>query len=76
MISFAAIALVVAVVAVVVTALSVVQVRRVNRRFQVLDDIAQVVDRGGTQEETHDTIAPNHVPQHSDFCVIDLIEDG
>jgi ketosteroid isomerase-like protein len=76
MISVAAIALVVGVVAVVVTALSVVQVRRVNRRFQILDDIAQVVDRGGSLEETLDAIATILVPELGDFCAIDLIEDG
>jgi ketosteroid isomerase-like protein len=76
MISVAAIALVMGVVAVVVTALSTVQVRRVNRRFQILDEIAQVVDHGGSLEETLDAIATVLVPELGDFCAIDLIEDG
>jgi serine phosphatase RsbU (regulator of sigma subunit)/ketosteroid isomerase-like protein len=76
MISFAAIALVAVVVATVIAALSLVQVRRVNRRFQVLDDIAQVVDSGGSLEETLEAIAAILVPEVADFCTIDLIEDG
>jgi serine phosphatase RsbU (regulator of sigma subunit)/ketosteroid isomerase-like protein len=75
MISAAAIALVVVVVAAVVTALSVVQVRRVNRRFKVLDDIAKVADGGGSLEETLDAIAAVIVPELGDFCTIDVIED-
>jgi serine phosphatase RsbU (regulator of sigma subunit)/ketosteroid isomerase-like protein len=75
MISAAAIALVVVVVAGVVTALSVVQVRRVNRRFKVLDDIARVADGGGSLEETLDAIAGVIVPELGDFCTIDVIED-
>jgi hypothetical protein len=76
MISFAAIALVAVVVAAVIAALSLVQVRRVNRRFQILDEIAQVVDGGGSLEETLDAIAAILVPELGDFCAIDLIEDG
>jgi serine phosphatase RsbU (regulator of sigma subunit)/ketosteroid isomerase-like protein len=76
MISFAAIALVAVVVAAVVAALSFVQVRRVNRRFQVLDEIAQVVDSGGSLEETLEAIAAILVPEVGDFCTIDLIEEG
>ncbi|MGN6217432.1 MAG: PP2C family protein-serine/threonine phosphatase, partial [Solirubrobacterales bacterium] len=75
MISATAIALVVVVVAVVVTTLSVVQVRRVNRRFQVLDDIAKIADGGGSLEETLDAIAAVIVPELGDFCAIDVIED-
>jgi serine phosphatase RsbU (regulator of sigma subunit)/ketosteroid isomerase-like protein len=76
MISFAAIAVVAAMVAVVVAALAFVQVRRVNRRFQVLDEIAQVVDVGGTLQETLEAIAAILVPEVGDFCTIDLIEEG
>jgi serine phosphatase RsbU (regulator of sigma subunit)/ketosteroid isomerase-like protein len=76
MISYAAIALVAVVVAAVVTALAAVQVRRVNRRFQILDDIAHVVDEGGSLEETLDAISDILVPELGDFCAIDLIEDG
>jgi serine phosphatase RsbU (regulator of sigma subunit)/ketosteroid isomerase-like protein len=76
MISFAAIAVAAVVVAAVVTALAVTQVRRVNRRFQILDEIAQVVDDGGSLEETLEAIAAILVPELGDFCTIDLIEDG
>jgi serine phosphatase RsbU (regulator of sigma subunit)/ketosteroid isomerase-like protein len=76
MISFAAVALVAVVVAAVVAALAFVQVRRVNRRFQVLDEISQVVDGGGSLEETLGAIAAILVPEVGDFCTIDLIEEG
>jgi serine phosphatase RsbU (regulator of sigma subunit)/ketosteroid isomerase-like protein len=76
MISFAAIGLAATVVAVVITALAAVQVRRMNRRFQILDDIAQLVDEGGSLEETLDAISEILVPELGDFCTIDLIEDG
>jgi serine phosphatase RsbU (regulator of sigma subunit)/ketosteroid isomerase-like protein len=76
MISAAAIALVVVVVAAVIITLSVVQVRRVNRRFQVLDDIARIADGGGSLEETLDAITAVIVPELGDFCTIDVIEDG
>jgi serine phosphatase RsbU (regulator of sigma subunit)/ketosteroid isomerase-like protein len=76
MIPIAAIALALVVVAVVVTTLSVVQVRRVNRRVQVLDDIARVAEGGGSLEETLDAIAEVIVPEVGDFCTIDVIEEG
>jgi serine phosphatase RsbU (regulator of sigma subunit)/ketosteroid isomerase-like protein len=76
MISAAAVALVVVVVAAVITALSVVQVRRVNRRFQVLDEIAGVAEGGASLEETLDAIAAIIVPELGDFCTIDVIEEG
>ena len=76
MISLAAIGLAATVVAVVVTALAVVQVRRMNRRFQILDDIAHVVDEGRSLTETLDAISDILVPELGDFCAIDLIEDG
>ncbi len=76
MISFAAIGLAATVVAVVLTALAAVQVRRMNRRFQILDDIAHVVDEGGSLGETLDAISEILVPELGDFCAIDLIEDG
>jgi serine phosphatase RsbU (regulator of sigma subunit)/ketosteroid isomerase-like protein len=76
MISFAAIAVVAVVVAAVVAALAFIQVRRVNRRFQVVDEIANVVDRGGPLEETLEAIAEILVPEVGDFCTIDLIEEG
>jgi serine phosphatase RsbU (regulator of sigma subunit)/ketosteroid isomerase-like protein len=76
LISLAAIGLAATVVAVVITALAAVQVRRMNRRFQILDDIAHVVDEGRSLEETLDAIGDILVPELGDFCAIDLIEDG
>lgn len=76
MISLAAVAVVAVVVAVVIAALSFVQVRRVNRRFQVLDEIAKSVDAGGSLAETLQAIAAILVPEVGDFCTIDLIEEG
>jgi serine phosphatase RsbU (regulator of sigma subunit)/ketosteroid isomerase-like protein len=75
MIPVAAIALAVVVAAAVVTALSVVQVRRYKRRFQILDDIAHVVDEGGSLQETLDAIAGILIPELGDLCAIDLIEN-
>jgi serine phosphatase RsbU (regulator of sigma subunit)/ketosteroid isomerase-like protein len=76
MISTAAVAFAAVLVATVIAALSVVQVRRVNRRFKVLDDIARVADGKGSLEETLDAIAAVIVPELGDFCAIDVIEDG
>jgi serine phosphatase RsbU (regulator of sigma subunit)/ketosteroid isomerase-like protein len=75
MISAAAIVLVVVVVAAVVTTLSVIQVRRVNRRFRVLDDVTRAADRGESLEETLEAITAVIVPELGDFCTIDVIED-
>lgn len=76
MISFTAIALVMVVVTAVFTALAAVQVRRMNRRFQILDDIAHVVDEGNSLQETLNAIGDILVPELGDFCAIDLIEEG
>jgi serine phosphatase RsbU (regulator of sigma subunit)/ketosteroid isomerase-like protein len=76
MISFAAIGLAATIVALVITALAVVQVRRMNRRFQILDDLAHVVDEGRSLTETLDAVSDILVPELGDFCAIDLIEDG
>jgi serine phosphatase RsbU (regulator of sigma subunit)/ketosteroid isomerase-like protein len=62
----------VATVAVVSTA----RIRQVNRRLQILDEIARVAESGGSLEETLDEIAAVLVPELGDFCTIDLIEDG
>jgi serine phosphatase RsbU (regulator of sigma subunit)/ketosteroid isomerase-like protein len=74
MISAAAVALVVVVVAAVVTALAVVQVRQVNRRFRMLDEVSRVPDEGGSLDETLDAIAAIVVPELADICAIDVIE--
>lgn len=76
MISAAAIVLAVVVVAAVIASLSVVQVRRVNRRFQVLDDIARVADDDASLDETLAAIGAIIVPELGDFCTIDVIEGG
>ncbi|MGN6815783.1 MAG: SpoIIE family protein phosphatase [Solirubrobacterales bacterium] len=76
MISAAAIALVVVGLAAVITILSVVQVRRINRRFQILDEIARVAEASGSLEEVLGAITDVIVPELSDFCTIDLVEDG
>jgi serine phosphatase RsbU (regulator of sigma subunit)/ketosteroid isomerase-like protein len=75
-ISVAAIALTLLVVAAVVTTLAVLQVRQVNRRFQILDDIAHVVDAGGSLDETLEAITGILVPELADVCAIDLVEDA
>lgn len=72
----AALALTVVMVAAIVTTLAVLRVRQVNRRFQILDDIAHVVDEGGELEETLDAIGGILVPELCDVCAIDLIEDN
>ncbi|HET7590385.1 MAG TPA: SpoIIE family protein phosphatase [Solirubrobacterales bacterium] len=76
MISAAALALAAVVVATVVTTLAAVQVRRVNRRFKVLDEIARVAEGKESLDETLDAIAAVVVPELADFCTIDVIEDG
>lgn len=76
MISLAAIAFTLVVVAAVVAALAVVQMRRVNRRFGVLDEIARIADNGSSLEETLNAIADIVVPELGDFCTIDMIEEG
>ena len=70
----ASIALTLLVVAAVVTTLAVLQVRQVNGRFQILDDIAHVVDAGGDLDETLEAITEILVPELADLCAIDLVE--
>jgi serine phosphatase RsbU (regulator of sigma subunit)/ketosteroid isomerase-like protein len=50
--------------------------RRVQRRFQILADVAAVSDAGGSLEETFEAICDILVPGFADFCMIDLIADG
>ena len=47
---------------------------RATRRFEVLSRIAQVSDRGGSLQETLDSICEILVPEFADFCMIDLIK--
>ncbi|MDQ2630714.1 MAG: SpoIIE family protein phosphatase [Actinomycetota bacterium] len=53
---------------------SIARMRRVNRRIQILDDVALVADRGASLEETLGAIADVLVPEWGDFCTIDVIE--
>ncbi|HET7418212.1 MAG TPA: SpoIIE family protein phosphatase [Solirubrobacterales bacterium] len=76
MISFAALGLVAVVVAGVISSLAAIQVRRVNRRFRVLDEIARVAEVGESLEVTLDAITAVIVPAVADFCTIDVIEEG
>lgn len=51
-------------------------VRRTMRRFQTLNSIAEVSDRGGSLRECLDAVCDLLVPEVADFCMIDLIRDG
>jgi hypothetical protein len=59
-----------------IAAVSIAKVRRVNRRFQVLEEIVHVAESGASLEETLDAIAAILVPEIGDFCTVDLIENG
>ena len=54
---------------------SIFRMRRTMRRFEVLNRIAMVSDRGGTLRETLDSTCAIIVPELADFCMIDLIRD-
>lgn len=49
---------------------------RSARRFEVLEEIAAVADRGGSVEETLSAISEVLVPTVADFCMIDVISAG
>ena len=53
---------------------SIVRMRRAMRRFQVLSQIAQASDRGGSLHEALDSICEIIVPEVADFCMIDLVK--
>ncbi len=74
MISAAAVAVAVVVAAAVVAALAVGQVRVVNRRFRMLDDVSRAADEGSSLDETLEAIAAIIVPDLADLCAIDVIE--
>lgn len=63
---------VIAVVAYVATR----RVRRVNRRFRALDEIAHAAEDGSSLDDTLQAIAVILVPELGDFCTIDVIEGG
>jgi serine phosphatase RsbU (regulator of sigma subunit) len=73
--------IVIAVLSIVVAVLgvllagSVTRMRRATRRFDVLNRIAEISDRGGTLRETLDATCSIIVPELADFCMIDLIKD-
>jgi serine phosphatase RsbU (regulator of sigma subunit) len=73
-------AIVVLAAAVCVLAILLVRARaraeRVARRFEVLEEIAAVADRGGTVEQTLSGISEVLVPSVADFCMIDVISEG
>jgi serine phosphatase RsbU (regulator of sigma subunit)/ketosteroid isomerase-like protein len=64
------------VVAAAIAAISTARVRRVNRRFRVLDEIVHAAEDGRSLDETLETIAGILVPELGDFCAIDVIENG
>lgn len=56
---------------------SFVRARRAMRRFQLLTEIAEVSDAGGSLPETLDAICGILVPEFADFCMIDVVgQDG
>lgn len=71
-----AIAALALVAAAAVAAVAVRRARRVDRRLQILDEIARVAESGASLEETLDAIADVLVPEWGDFCTIDVIEGG
>ena len=68
------VALALVVVAIVAT-ISTKKVRRVNRRFRLLDEVSRVADEGSSLDETLRAIARSIVPEMGDICAIDVIED-
>ena len=49
--------------------------RKGDARFSILNEIAEVSDRGGSLRETLDEICDVLVPEIADFCTIDLIDE-
>jgi serine phosphatase RsbU (regulator of sigma subunit) len=61
----------------VLLARAIFRMRRTMRRFEVLNRIAVVSDRGGSLRESLDSTCAIIVPELADFCAIDLINgDG
>lgn len=56
--------------------LSLLRTRREMKRFDILNQIAHVTDRGGSLQETLDATCEIIVPAIADFCAIDLIRGG
>ncbi len=53
-----------------------VEGRRVQRRFLVLAEVAEVSEAAASLEETFEAICDVIVPALADFCMIDVIEGG
>jgi serine phosphatase RsbU (regulator of sigma subunit) len=53
---------------------SILRMSRAMRRFEVLNRIARISDRGGSLHETLDSICEIIVPEIADFCMIDLVK--
>jgi serine phosphatase RsbU (regulator of sigma subunit) len=53
---------------------SILRMRRTMRRFEVLNRIAQVSDRGGSLRDILDSTCSIIVPELADFCMIDLVK--
>jgi serine phosphatase RsbU (regulator of sigma subunit)/ketosteroid isomerase-like protein len=60
----------------VIAGIAWAKVRRVNRRFRVLDEIDHAAEDGRSLDETLEAIASILVPELGDFCAIDVIEGG
>jgi serine phosphatase RsbU (regulator of sigma subunit) len=50
--------------------------RRAQRRFEILGQVAEISEGGGSLEETFEAICDILVPEVADFCMIDMIEGG
>lgn len=50
--------------------------RRSGRRFQILAEVAEASDDGGSLEDTLNAICDILVPQFADFGMVDVITDG
>jgi serine phosphatase RsbU (regulator of sigma subunit) len=50
--------------------------RRVRSHFQMLGEVAEVTDTGGSLSETLDAICGVLIPQFADFGMVDVIENG
>lgn len=57
-------------------AVSFRRTRRAARRFQILAEIAEVSDRGGSLGDALAAICDILVPEVADFCMIDVLADG
>jgi serine phosphatase RsbU (regulator of sigma subunit) len=57
----------------VALSIALARARVASRRFEVLHEIADVSDRGGSLRETLDAVCEVIVPEVADICAIDLI---